>query len=184
MASGASNSTPNAATARVRRDGESAEGECRTIDHHSDEQDCDHDEGALGRNLRPPTAQDKTPQRPGPLAVAFFRWRVPEAPSGRTPGGVLVSSMTGPQRIYRSANGDRWLLAHDPNTGTPAPDWNAGVGVPRGPATSMASIWNERPKRHIIPKIRLLSGGSFKRPSFLATSIVRREHAWNRQWIF
>jgi hypothetical protein len=36
-----------------RRNGERAEGECRTIDHHADEHDCDHDEGALGRNLRP-----------------------------------------------------------------------------------------------------------------------------------
>jgi hypothetical protein len=46
-ASGASNSTPNA------RDGKGAERECRTIDHHSNEYDCDHYEGALGRDLRP-----------------------------------------------------------------------------------------------------------------------------------
>src|SRR5438132_1701952 len=55
---------------------------------------------------------------------------------------------------------------------------------PRSPRCSMASIWNDRPKRQIIPKIRLLSEGGSKRPCFLATSIVRREHAWNRQWIF
>ena len=31
---------------------ERAEGKCRAIDHHADENDADHDEGALGRNLR------------------------------------------------------------------------------------------------------------------------------------
>jgi len=31
---------------------ERAEGKCRAIDQHADENDADHDEGALGRNLR------------------------------------------------------------------------------------------------------------------------------------
>jgi hypothetical protein len=40
------------------------------------------------------------------------------------------------------------------------------------------------PEVQLISKIRLLSGGGSKRRCFLATSIVEREHAWNRQWIF
>jgi hypothetical protein len=40
------------------------------------------------------------------------------------------------------------------------------------------------PELQLISKIRLLSGGGSKRRCFLATSIVEREHAWNRQWIF
>jgi hypothetical protein len=43
--------------------------------------------------------------------------------------------------------------------------------------------WNNRPKFQLIPKIRLLSG-RLQKALFLATSIVEREHAWNRQWIF
>src|SRR5207253_6311348 len=39
------------------------------------------------------TSTDGLTER-SPLAVAFFCWRVPEAPPGQTPGGVLVSRMT------------------------------------------------------------------------------------------
>jgi hypothetical protein len=46
-----------------RRDRERAEGERRAIDHHSDEDDADHDEGALGRNLR--TRQQEIERRRG-----------------------------------------------------------------------------------------------------------------------
>jgi hypothetical protein len=34
-----------------RRHRERAEGQCRAIDHHSDEHDRNHDERTLGRNL-------------------------------------------------------------------------------------------------------------------------------------
>src|SRR5262249_17126827 len=46
-----------------RRDRERAEGERRAIDHHTDEDDADHDEGALGRNLR--TRQQEIERRRG-----------------------------------------------------------------------------------------------------------------------
>src|SRR6266446_9700997 len=52
----------------------------------------------------------------------------------------------------------------------------AKIGLNYRPPRSrdVPSIWYERPKFQVIPKIRLLSGGE----CFLATSIVWREHAW------
>jgi hypothetical protein len=73
-------------------------------------------------------------------------------------------------------------LAADQRSKNPAPDWNAGLGVSLR-SRDVPSIWKDRSKFQVIPKIRLLSGEDSKSRCFLATSIVRREHAWNRQWI-
>jgi hypothetical protein len=43
----------------------------------------------------------------------------------------------------------------------------------------MASIWNDRPKRQVIPKIRLLSAGdfhgTFTDPQSVVRALLRRE---------
>ena len=114
------------------------------------------------------------------------------------------------REIYRSSNGDRWLLARDPETGRvfvrhepnlPSGGQVAdieigafliaagngpekqevlrligtlGLGV-RGPAS---------PEVSVNSKHSTTSWGRLQTRCFLATSIVGREHAWNRQWIF
>jgi hypothetical protein len=55
----------------------------------------------------------------------------------------------------------------------PAADWNAGLEVaPRSRDCSM-TIWNDRPKFQLIPKIRLLSGGDQK--MLFPSNLDRRE---------
>ena len=81
------------------------------------------------------------------------------------------------REIYRNPNGDRWLLARDPDigrslshrgwqrtreAGTAAPDWNSGLGVPpRGPSVFLWRSGMIVPNAG-IPKIRLLSLGDFQ----------------------
>ena len=57
-----------------RRDRERAEGERRAIGHHTDEDDADHDEGALGRNLRPRQQEIERRRRQRRERRPFLDW--------------------------------------------------------------------------------------------------------------
>src|SRR5436190_216096 len=93
------------------------------------------------------------------------------------------------REIYRSPNGDRWLLArgfrHEPifpqvdrshadrslshrsrqwarEARAPAPDWNSGLGVPSRSRCSKA-IWNDRPEGLVNSKNSTPSWGTLQK---------------------
>ena len=61
---------------------------------------------------------------------------------------------------------------------------SAGLGVPEIPALFCGLNLDDRPRREFNSKDSTTFWGRLQKTLFLATSIVWREHAWNRQWIF
>ena len=68
--------------------------------------------------------------------------------------------------------------------GTAAPDWSSGLGVPPAVPRFFYGDLNDRPECRYSKNSTTFVGRLPKCVCFLATSIVEREHAWNRQWIF